>query len=508
MKSTKSYWIDSTEKTNYPSLKEDLTIDIAIVGGGIVGITSALLLQKEGLNVAIFEGNKIIQGTSGYTTAKITSQHSLIYDYLIKTFGFERAQQYGDANEKALKFIKNTIKNHSVSCDFEVLPSYVYTLEEEYIQKIEKEVESCQKLGLKARYKENLDLSLPIKASIEFKEQAQFHPRKYLLALAKEFVNLGGLIYEDTRIIDLDEGSYIILTTEDGLKIKTNRVILTSHFPCYDGFGLYFTRLRPERSYIIGVTAKDNFPHGMFITAEKPKRSLRRQIYNDKELILIGGEGHKTGEGKDTEFHYNALSNFANDLFTLNKEFYRWSTQDYVTLDRVPYIGKLTSSIENIYVATGFGKWGMSGGTNAAIMIKDLIIKGSSPYEKLFSPSRHITTSSFTNFIIENLDTSKEFIKGKITSGERKVILDSGEGRIVEIDGEKYGAYKDTEGNLHIVDITCTHLGCELTWNSGERTWDCPCHGSRFNYRGEIIEGPALEPLKYFKSKSSERSLV
>ncbi len=216
---------------------------------------------------------------------------------------------------------------------------------------------------------------------------------------------------------------------------------------------------------------------------------------------MIGGEGHKTGQGKDTGFHYNALSNFANDLFTLEKELYRWSTQDYLTLDRVPYIGKLTSYIENIYVATGFGKWGMSSGTNAAMMLRDLIIKGSSPYENLFSPSRHINTSSIKNFIIENLDTSKELIKGKITSGERKVILDKDEGRVVEIDGVKYGAYKDAEGHLQIVDITCTHLGCELNWNSAERTWDCPCHGSRFSCRGEIIEGPALEPLKYFKGK-------
>lgn len=505
MNLTKSYWIDSTEETNYPSLKENLDVDIAIIGGGIVGITSALLLQKEGFNVAIFEGNQIITGASGYTTAKITSQHNLIYDYLIKTFGFEKAQQYGEANEKALKFIENTIKNLNISCDFEILPSYVYTLKEEYVSKLEKELKACQKLGLKAQYKENLQLPLPIKASIEFTGQAQFHPRKYLLALVKEFINLGGLLYENTRIIDLDEGSCICLTTEDRLKIKTKKAILASHFPCYDGFGFYFTRLRPERSYIIGVTAKNEFPHGMFINAEKPKRSLRRQRYEDKELILIGGESHKTGTGKDTQFHFNALSDFANELFTIEKMLYRWSTQDYVTVDKIPYIGKITFFAENVYIATGFGKWGMTGGTNAAIMLKDLITKDSSSYQKLFSPSRHITTPAVKNFIIENLDTSVEMVKGKLKSGEKTVILDRGEGRIVEIDGNRYGAYKDAEHNLHIVDITCTHLGCELSWNSAEKTWDCPCHGSRFNFKGEIIDGPALLPLKYFKGKPNKQ---
>jgi len=501
MKFTRSYWIDSTEETKYPSLKEDLIIDIAIVGGGIVGITSALLLQKEGFKVAILEGNKIIKGASGHTTAKITSQHNLIYDYLIKTFGFEKAQQYGEANEKALEFMVDKIEKNNINCNLEVLPSYVYTLQDNYVSKIERELEACHELGLNAHYKGTFLLSLPIKASIEFINQAQFHPRKYLLSLAKEFVSLGGLIYEDTRVIDLEEGSPIILTTEDKIKIKATQVISASHFPCYDGSAKYFTRLRPERSYLIGVTAKDDFPRGMFISAEDPKRSLRRQNDQENQLILIGGESHKTGEGKETEFHFNALNNFAKDLFTIDKELYRWSTQDYITIDRVPYIGRLSSSSENIYVATGFGKWGMSGGTNAAIMLRDLIVKGSSPYEELFCPSRHITPSSVKNFIIENLDTAKELVKGKLKINSRDLKLDSDEGKTVSIDGEKYGAYKDTEGTLHLVDITCTHLGCELTWNCAERTWDCPCHGSRFNFKGEIIEGPALEPLKYFKGK-------
>ncbi len=501
MKFTRSYWIDSTKETKYPSLKEDLTIDIAIVGGGIVGITSALLLIKEGYKVAIFEGNKIIKGASGHTTAKITSQHNLIYDYLIKTFGFEKAQQYGEANEEALEFIVDKVEKNNINCNLEVLPSYVYTLQDNYVSKIERELEACHKLGLNPHFKGRFLLSLPIKASIEFRDQAQFHPRKYLLSLAEEFVSYGGHIYEDTRIVDLEKGSPIKLTTEDGLKIISEKVISASHFPFYDGYGMYFARLRPERSYLIGVTAKDDFPRGMFISAENPKRSLRRQNDQEKQLILIGGENHKTGEGKETEFHYNALSSFAKDLFSIDEELYRWSTQDYITIDRVPYIGKLSSSCENIYVATGFGKWGMSGGTNAALMLRDLIIKGSSPYEELFSPSRHITPSSVKNFIIENLDTSKELIKGKLKISSDNLKLNRDEGRIVEIDEDKFGAYKDTEGTLHLVDITCTHLGCELTWNCAERTWDCPCHGSRFNFKGEIIEGPAIEPLMYFKRK-------
>lgn len=502
MKFTQSYWLDSTPATNYPTLKVDTTLEIVVIGGGIVGITTALLLQKEGCQVALLEGNRIIQGTSGYTTAKITAQHNLIYAELINTFGREKAQQYGDANQKALNFIENTIKNDQLSCDFQTLPAYVYTTEQKYVAKIEEEVTACQKLGLKAGYYEDLPLALPIKAAIQLPEQAQFHPRKYLLALAEKFAQRGGVIYENSRIVEVEKNPAPILTTAAGYKIKCERVIIASHFPCYDGLGFYFTRLRPERSYLVGLTAKDKFPPGMFISAEKPIRSLRCQKYGEGELILLGGEGHRTGHGQETGLHYQALNKFGHQLFSVEQGLYQWSTQDYITLDQVPYIGKLTSSNKNIYLATGFGKWGMSGGTSAALILRDLIINGSSPYEQLFSPSRNITAGSVKNFMIENLDTSKEFIKGKIKGGEEKALLGRGKGQVVQIEGEKYGGYRDPAGKLHLVDITCPHLGCELTWNSAERTWDCPCHGSRFNFKGKIIEGPALQPLKYFPGKA------
>lgn len=501
MKSSTSYWIASTEETDYSPLKEDLTVDITIVGGGIVGITSAYLLQKAGLDIAILEGNKIITGTTGYTTAKITSQHSLIYEYLVNTFGHERAQIYGDANEKALSFIINMVEKNNISCDLDILPTYVYTLDEKCVANIEREVETRQRLGLNGQYSSDCPLALPVKAAIQIEEQAQFHPRKYLLALARKFVKSGGQIYENSRIVDVTRGSKITLTTEDEIKIKTDKVILASHFPIYDGWGLYFTRLIAESSYALGVTTKEKFSQGMFISAENPRRTLRNQKFDDGELIIIGGENHRTGHGQDVQVHYQALKDFTQDLFTLDELHYQWNNQDYTTLDRVPYIGRLTPSQEQIYVATGFGKWGMTNGTNAALLLKDLIIKGSSPYEQLFNPSRHITTSSVKNFIIETLDTSKHLVKGKIKGGEKNVILDNGEGQLVEIEGKKYGAYKDTEGKLHIVDSTCTHLRCELSWNSVAKTWDCPCHGSRFDFRGKIIDGPALKPLPYFQGE-------
>ena len=216
-------------------------------------------------------------------------------------------------------------------------------------------------------------------------------------------------------------------------------------------------------------------------------------------MIIIGGEDHKTAHGDDLIKHYKNLENFAKETFNVEEFLYRWSTQDYITIDNVPYVGNLTSSSENIYVATGYGEWGMTNGTAAANILRDIIVREQSPYQDVYNPSRNISGYGITNFAKENLDVAKELIKGKLKIGKHNVDLKNDEGKIVEIDGGRYGAYRDNNGALHIVDTTCTHLGCELKWNSAERSWDCPCHGSRFTFEGDIIEGPAVTRLNHYK---------
>jgi len=498
---SKSYWIDSTPETNYPSLNEDISVDVAIIGGGITGITSALLLKKEGLKVALLEASRIAQGTSGYTTAKLTSQHYLIYDKLITEMGEEKAKQYADANETAIDFIENTAKEYNIDCDFNRRLAYIYTNDDYYIDQIHKEAQAAVKLGLKANYTEDIPLPFSVKAALCFKNQAEFHPRKYLLPLAEKIPGEGSYIFENTRIIDVEKGDICTLTTDKGNKITSPKVIIASHFPCYDGLGLYFTRLKPDRSYVIAAKIKEKFPEGMFINAEQPGRSLRSQPYKDGQIILVSGEGHKTAHGENTINHYKNLQNFAQSTYTVEDILYRWSTQDYITLDGVPYIGHITSSIDNIYVATGYAKWGMTNGTAAAIILKDLIIKNENQWQNVFNPSRATSGNAAKSFLTTNLDVAKELLKGKLSGAAKDIELNKGEGRIVEIDGSKYGAYKDDSNNVHIVDTTCTHLGCELKWNSAEKSWDCPCHGSRFSYEGDILEGPALRRLNHYKEE-------
>lgn len=493
------YWITSAEKQEYPILQEDISVDVAIIGGGMVGITSAFILKNKGLKVVILEGDEIARGTTGHTTAKITSQHGLIYNKIIKKFGEEKARQYAEANEKAINFIADLVKEKNIDCDFCWRSAYVYTKSEEYIEKIEKEVEAACRLGIKAAYADSIPLPFDIKGAERFDNQAQFHPLKYLYALSKEIPGNGSFIFEHTKVVDVQDGEKCTVLTGQGKKVTASNVIVASHFPCYDGKGMYFARMYPERSYVLGVKIKDKFPEGMFISAEEPVRSLRSQKYNDGEIILVGGEHHKTGSEKSTNIHYENLGNFAKEKLNLESILYRWSTQDCMTVDGVPYVGHLTSKIKNIYVATGFQKWGMTNSTASALIITDLITKGESPWEPVYNPSRFDIVASGAKLVSENLDVAEKLVGGKITPVPEleEVEINKGEAKVVKIDGERVGAYSDEQGKLHVVDITCTHLGCELVWNEAEKTWDCPCHGSRFSYDGDNIESPAFNPLKH-----------
>jgi glycine/D-amino acid oxidase-like deaminating enzyme/nitrite reductase/ring-hydroxylating ferredoxin subunit len=490
------YWIGSIEKKEYPALTEDINVDVAIIGGGIVGITSAFLLKKKGFKVAILEANRIMHGTTGHTTAKITSQHNLIYSNLITKFGEEKAKQYAEANEKAIHFIANLVQEKNIDCDFCWRPAYVFTQSEDYISKIQKEVNAASKLGIKASYLDKVPLPFNVKGAIKFEGQAQFHPLKYLQVLASEIQGDGSYIYEQTKIVDIEEGETCTIKASNGKKVKAPKIIIASHFPFYDGLGLYFARIYSEKSYVVAVKLKEKFSDGMFISAEDPGRSLRSQSYGGGEIVLVGGEHHKTGSEKSTKIHYETLASFAKENFNVESILYRWSTQDCMTADGVPYVGNLTSKTNNIFVATGFGKWGMTNGTVSASILTDLISKGNSPWASVYDPSRFDIIASGAKLVSENLDVAEKLIGGKLTPVPKDIELNKGEAKVVSIDGERIGAYRDENGKLHMVDITCTHLGCELVWNEAEKTWDCPCHGSRFSYEGENVEGPAFNPLK------------
>lgn len=491
------YWIASSESPDYPQLNENISVDVAIIGGGLVGLTCGYLLKQKGLKIAVLDAGKIAHGTTGHTTAKITSQHDLIYENLISNFGREKAQQYASANEYAIHFIAKLVEEENINCDFMWLPAYVYTQSDNYVDSIENEVKAASSLGIKAFFQDNIPLPFNIKAAVRFDDQAQFHPLKYILHLAGKIPGDGSYIFERTKVVDINENTNCRLKTASGKIIAASRVIVASHFPCYDGLGLYFARMYVEKSYALGVKINGGFPDGMFITAEDPGRSLRKQKYEDGEIVIVGGEHHKTGNQSATNVHYKNLADFAKQTFDLQSILFRWSTQDCMTADKVPYIGYLTSNTHNILVATGFKKWGMTTSTAAALILTDLITKGDNPWAPVFDPSRFDPAASAAEIITQNADVAVNLVKGKLFIAPEDVDIKNNEASVISRDGNKYGVYRDENGKLHAVDITCTHLGCELVWNEAEKTWDCPCHGSRFSYDGENVEGPAFNPLNH-----------
>ncbi|HHY78745.1 MAG TPA: FAD-dependent oxidoreductase, partial [Clostridiales bacterium] len=333
--------------------------------------------------------------------------------------------------------------------------------------------------------------------AMRFDGQAQFHPRKYVLALAKQISGNGSHIFEGTRAVDIEEGKICEVKTVDGKKIKAKYVVIASHYPFYDRKGMYFARMYPERSYLLAFRIEGAPPEGMFINVETPGMTIRSHPHEGERLLIFGGESHKTAHGENTSNHYDNLRTQVKQIFTVKEELYHWSTQDYHTLDEIPYVGKLTSETQNIFVATGFRKWGMTNSTAAAIIIKDLIVKGESPWQDIYSPQRGTTVKAAGTFIVQNADVAVQLISGKLESPDDELDIKECEGKVVEYKGKRTGAYKDQNGKLYLVDLTCTHMGCELKWNDAEKSWDCPCHGSRFNYDGSIIEGPALYPLNH-----------
>ncbi|WP_010283159.1 FAD-dependent oxidoreductase [Bacillus timonensis] len=492
-------WRVDVDIPEFPPLEEDLEVDVVIVGGGIAGLTSAYVLINEGLKVAVLEADKILNGTTGHTTAKVTAQHDLIYDEFITNFGRNTARLYYEANTEAINFVKKTVEEHQIECDFKEQDAFIYSTTDEYAQKLEKEAQAYKKIGIDGELVHKIPFEIEVKNALVMKNQAQFHPVKYLSHLVQIIIKKGGLIFEHTVAVNVEPGEKPTVLTREDKRVTGGFVLACSHFPFYEGTGFYSARMKASRSYVVAVKAKESYPGGMYLSVDKPTRSLRTVSTNDEEYIIIGGGSHQTGERTDTKEDYNALGTFSEKVFEIEDIEYHWSAQDLETLDKIPYIGELTTGEPNILVATGFRKWGMTNSTAAALLFRDIILKRNNPYRDLYSPARFYAHPSLKNFFVNNAKVVKHLIQGKLDMPGKKVNdIPNGEGSVITINGHRKGVYKDENGKLYMVDTTCTHVGCEVHWNNGEKSWDCPCHGSRFSYTGEVLEGPAEKPLQQY----------
>ncbi len=491
-----SFWMETTAETLHPPLQENLETDVAVVGGGIAGITTAVLLKQAGYSVAVIEANRLCSGVTGHTTAKITSLHRLIYRELIDRFGNDQAQQYADANQAAIETIASTVQEYDIPCDFIRKPAYTYAESEDSRESVAAEADAARSLGLPATFTEEIPLPGKTYGAVRFTDQAQFHPLKYLLFLASLIPGDGSRIYEKTRAVEVqDKKDTCMVRTENGI-VTARSVVLATHYPFYDGPGFYYARMDPSRSYTLGVRLDEPFPDGMFINAEGAAHSWRSQPAGDGELVLVTGMQHRTGEHVDTREHYRSLEAYARSVYPIRSIDYHWSAQDYITVDGVPYIGPLAGGHENVYIATGFRKWGMTNGTVAGLILADMIRGRENPWSGVYAPDRFKPMASARRFLVHNIGVAEEYISGAISrpSGDLRAVP-PGEGSIMMIEGEKTGVFRDHEGRVHVVNPTCMHLGCVVAWNSAEETWDCPCHGSRYDADGKVIHGPAVKDL-------------
>ena len=498
-----SLWLNEKTKEEFLKLEEDLETQVCIIGAGIFGISTAYYLTQKGYNVTILERNKIANRVTGHTTAKITSQHGLIYHYLLNQYGKEFARKYYLANQKSIQEIEKIITQNQIVCDFERKNSCVYTTNKSESDKINEELHALKELDIEASKIEEAPLPFEIVSGVEFKNQAQFNPIKYIDGLVKQIIDSKGKIFENTICYDVkrDGDSYICYTENNTVKAKY--VVLASHYPFINFPGVYFAKMYQSSSYVIGIDTKSELFDGMYINIQSPIYSFRTAKDEDKEILLLGGGDHKTGENICYKDSYGLLEEKAKQWYPNCKIKYRWSTRDCITLDKIPYIGEFANTLPNMYVGTGFNKWGMTSSNVAARIVTDKIIGKENEYSEVFEATRlnpivnkdevkNMVSQTVKSLVVERIEKPKKVLSDEISLDDIKQET----GQIVELNGEKVGVYKDIKGKIFAVKPVCSHLGCILNWNGADKTWDCPCHGSRFDYTGKNIYNPALKDLE------------
>lgn len=490
-----SYWVDSTPTPAFPRLDEPVVVDAAVVGAGIAGITAATLLKEAGKTVALLESKEVLRGVTGYTTAKLTSGHNLIYGAITSTFGPEAARLYAEANEAAIAHVAAVAEARKIACDLERTSNYVYTEAPGGVDEIRAEVKAARAAGLDASFVEETPLPFPVAGAVRQEGQAQFHPRKYLIPLAESIPGDGSCVFQETRALSVEDGEPCRVRTNRG-EVIARDVIVATHLPILDR-GLYFAKTSPKRSYVLGFSMDEaQAPEGMFISTETPIHSIRHAPFDGRRLLLIGGEGHKAGQDDDTRRRYASLEEWGRARFELGSVEYRWSTHDNYSADRVPYIGKLGRRAEHVYVATGFNGWGMTNGTVAGILLCDAILGKPNPWAEVYDSTRLPQLGAARRLVKENANVGLRWLGDRLPGRARSVAeLAAGEGDVVSVGGERAAVYREDDGTLISLSPVCTHLGCIVGWNTAEKTWDCPCHGSRFDRQGRVIQGPAVQDL-------------
>jgi glycine/D-amino acid oxidase-like deaminating enzyme/nitrite reductase/ring-hydroxylating ferredoxin subunit len=492
-----SLWEATAPAAAFPALEGRVEVDAAVVGAGIVGVTAAYLVKRAGRRVALLEAGRVGQGTTGRTTAKLTVGHGLVYRDLAAEHGKEAARLYAESNQAALAELEHVVRRHGIDCDWESAANYVYTTSPERVGDLEAEAEAARLAGVEAELTTTTGLPFPVEAALRVDGQAQLHPLKLLLGLAGLVPGDGSHVFEHTRSTGLRRGERHVIQTSAG-EVLARHVVVATHLP-FLGRGLLFAKAHPVKSYAIAATVEEErAPKDMFISVDAPTRSLRSApAGRGSRTVIVGGESGVPGE--DAGPRYGALADFMREHFGVPPE-RRWSAHDFVPLDGLPYIGRPSRRDERVYVATGFAKWGLTKGVLAAGLVTGSILgTPSGSAAELFDARRRPEARDVARLARENAKVAGRFLGDRLVrpvGRARAERLPAGEGAVVRIGAGQYAVHRDESGRLHVLSARCPHLGCIVRWSGSDRTWECPCHGSRFAADGTLVEGPATHDLE------------
>jgi len=494
-----------------PPLRNAMRTDVAVVGAGIVGLTTALMLAREGVQVAVLEAVRVGGGVSGASTAKVTSAHGLVYDELERRHGSDAARTYATAQETALAWMRDHVRTAGIDCDWRERSAFTFTEDPAHADELEREAEASRRAGIPVA--PGLDVPAPFEAvaGLEVVGQAEFHPTRYLLALADEIERLGGSVHEHSRVTGVKEGDPCVVTLENDAEITCSQVVIATHAPILDR-GAYFARLAAERSYAVALSAAPgSLPDGMFYSSGDVTRSVRVIPGEQEDLLIAGGGSHKSGQRRADDAPFTDLEAWARERFPVDEVRHRWSAQDLHSVDGLPYVGRYWPVSRRLWVATGLRKWGYTSGTAAAMILAQRVRGRTHPWAGLFDADRLQPIAAGPRFVRENANVARRMLGDPVRtrlSAPSAEDLEPGTGRIVRRGLKKYAAFRDDDGDLHLCGSKCTHLGCELRFNDSEKSWDCPCHGSRFDTRGAVLEGPAVDPLDHEVEPATEGDAV
>lgn len=482
---TQSLWRKTSQyESAHTKSAEELPnrVSVIVIGGGMAGILTSYQLKQRGIDSIVLERGEIGRSCSANTTAKITSLHGVIYQKIAKVYGKDRAIQYYQSQQQAISDYKRIIEDCGIECDYEMKSHVMYAVDN--LNKIEREFTEIGELGIPAEWIDSTPLPFQIQGGILFPNQAQFHPLRFLDQLIERLQ-----VFTQCQATRIDADGTVEVNHH--YEVKAEAVVIATHYPIINSKGLYFTRLDQERSYVVALSQQGGFDiRNMYIDENEEGHTFRPY----KDMLIMGVGNHRSGKKRLPDY-YKELEAEANRWFPNAKVEYHWSNQDCMSVDQIPYIGAYSKKLSNFYVATGFNQWGMSSSMVSANVISELIATGQSEYEKLYSPSRlqfSGTGSFIENGAVSVAHLTKQLLHRK--EEELSSIVQGGAG-IVKLDGQVVGVYKDENDRLHVIDTKCPHLGCQLAWNPNEKTWDCPCHGSRFDIDGHLIDDPAQKDL-------------